>query len=123
MVSGLGNMSYEDRLRELKLTTLENRRLEMDLVETYKIVSGISNVDPATWFVFSSGAAAGGPITRLAADPLNIKQPPARLEVRKNFFSVRVCEAWNKLPSEVKQCRNVGHFKNAIRKLLSSTPP
>ena len=34
MVSDLGNMQYEDRLKELKLTTLEAIRAEMDLVET-----------------------------------------------------------------------------------------
>jgi len=34
MVSGLGNMQYEDRLKELTLTTLEAIRAEIDLVET-----------------------------------------------------------------------------------------
>jgi hypothetical protein len=123
MVSGLGDMSYEDRLKELKLTTLEARRAEMDLVETYKILSGNSDVDPEIWFKLASTAAAAGPVTIQAANPLNIKQQPARLELRRNFFSVRVCEAWNKLPSEVKRSKNVGQFKSAIRKILSSTSP
>ena len=122
MVSGLGEMSYEDRLKELGLTTLETRRAEMDLVETYKIMSGISNVDPDTWFVKYSATAAGGATTRQAADPLSIRQQPARLELRRNFFSIRVCETWNKLPSDVKKCKNVGQFKSAIRKTLLRTP-
>ena len=121
MVSGLGDREYEERLQELKIPTLEARRAELDMVEMYKIMSGASDVDPAIWFKLASTAAAAGPVTRQAADPLNIKQQPARLELRRNFFIVRVCEAWNSLPSEVKRSKNVGQFKSAIRKILSST--
>jgi len=53
----------------------------------------------------------------MAADPLNVKLPPARLELRRNFFSVRVCEKWNNLPKEVKQCKNVKSFKRELKKL------
>ena len=34
------------------------------------------------------------------------------LEVRRNFFSVRVEAIWNKLPEEVKAQRTVNGFKN-----------
>ena len=40
MVSGLGDKGYETRLKELGLTTLEERREESDLVETFKILTG-----------------------------------------------------------------------------------
>ena len=101
---------------------MEKRREEMDLVETYKIINGISDVDPAHWFTLNTAVAGGGPTTRRAADPLSIRQQPARLELRRNFFSMRVCETWNSLPSEVKKCKNVGHFKSALRKHVTSTP-
>lgn len=55
-------------------------------------------------------------MTRQAADPLNIKIPAARLEVRKNFFSVRVCEMWNSLPSEIKNSKNARSLKMAYRR-------
>jgi hypothetical protein len=41
-------------------------------------------------------------VTRQAADPLNVKIQAARLDLRKNFFSVRICEKCNNLPSEIK---------------------
>ncbi len=63
------------------------------MVEMYKIVTGKSAVDANTWIERVN--AEGVIITRQAADPLNVKIPVARLEVRKNFFSVRVCEKWN----------------------------
>ncbi len=34
------------------------------------------------------------------------------MEVRRNFFSNRTVEDWNKLPSEVKNARTVAIFKD-----------
>ena len=45
-----GSSSYEDGLRELGMETLEQRRLDQDLIQTYKILKGIDNVDKSTWF-------------------------------------------------------------------------
>jgi hypothetical protein len=73
---------------------------DMDMVEMYKIVTGKSAVDANTWF---ERVNAEGVMTGQAADPLNVKIPVARLEVRKNFFSVRVCKKWNSIPSEIKK--------------------
>ncbi len=54
--------------------------------------------------------------TRSASDPLNLKQQASRLEIRRNFLSNRVVEAWNLVPSEIKSARTVSGFKNAYRK-------
>ena len=37
----------------------------------------------------------------------------ARLEVRKNFFTVRIVNDWNKIPEEVKNQKTVNGFKGA----------
>jgi hypothetical protein len=37
------------------------------------------------------------------------------LEVRRNFFSNRVVESWNQVPSDVKNARNAGMFKRLYR--------
>ena len=39
------------------------------------------------------------------ADPHSLRMPPARLELRRNFFSLRVIEKWNSLPTEVKSSK------------------
>ena len=88
----------------------------LDMVETYKIMSGASNVDRTTWFTPAT-ATEGGRITIAAADSLNVKKPTARLDIRKNFFSVRVCEKWNSIPHAVKDSKNVGQFKRAYKRL------
>ena len=121
MVSGLKGDTYAAKLTELGMTTLKARREETDMVEVFKILSGISDVDPQTWFTMNM-PAEGGRTTRQAADPLSLKLAPARLEIRRNFFSVRVCEKWNNLPSSVKQCKNARSFKLAYRHFMENPP-
>ena len=42
-----------------------------------------------------------------------MKKERAKLEVRRNFFTVRTERIWNKLPEGVKQADSVNAFKNA----------
>jgi hypothetical protein len=114
MISGLKGRSYEEKLRELGITTLEERRHQLDMTQTYKILTGASKVDSGTWF---ERASDGIKATRLAADPLNIKQRAARLEIRRNSFSQRVVDDWNKIPSSVKGSVSVNGFKNGYKSL------
>ena len=60
MVEGLGEYSYEERLRILGLTTLETRILRADLIEVFKILRGFENLDPDRFFqVVGDGARRG----------------------------------------------------------------
>lgn len=122
MVSGMGKLSYEERLRALNMTTLEERRTECDMVETYKILTESSPLDHRIWFD-KNVAPAEGRVTRQAADPTSLRIPNARLDLRKNFFSVRVCAKWNALPIEVKQCKDVKKFKMAYKNYIKNRPP
>ena len=110
MVSGLRSQEYEERLGELELTTLKERRHQADMAMVHRILTGKDNVDPAEWFSLASG---NGRVTRLAADPLNVKVTHGRLETRKNFFSVRVTQQWNNIPSEIKKMRTVSGLKKS----------
>jgi hypothetical protein len=104
--------SYEERLNILKMRTLEERRLRGDLIETYKILTGKSNVDPQTWFSFASDTDMR---TRATTGYLNLVQPPpAKTDVRKNFFSHRVVPHWNQLPDYVKMAQKTDCFKSAL---------
>jgi hypothetical protein len=103
MVSGLESGNYEERLRELGLKTLEERRHRLDMVQTFKIVKGKENVEQETWFQMASDGVRA---TRQAADPCHIRQGMARLEVRRIFYSQRVVSDWNRIPPEIK-CQTV----------------
>jgi hypothetical protein len=114
MVSGLRSHTYEDRLKELGLTTLEERRHQADMAQTYKIVRGKDRVCKETWF---KSVTETGRATRSAADPLNLRPQQSRLEIRRQFFSQRVVESWNDIPADLKQSVNVKNFKNGYKTL------
>jgi hypothetical protein len=82
------------------------------MVQTFKIVKGIDRMDHRTWFQL---AADGGRATRSADCPLNLRQKAARLEIRRNFFSNRVIDNWNMIPSAVKNARTVASFKLSFK--------
>ena len=52
-IEGFGNLSYNERLRRTRLTTLEERRTRGDLIETFKMVKGINKVDYTKFFSMS----------------------------------------------------------------------
>ena len=41
MISGLRSNNYEDRLKELRILSLKDRRIQIDMVQTFKIVHEI----------------------------------------------------------------------------------
>ena len=45
MIPELRDLSYEKRLKECGLTTLETRRLRGDQIEVFKILNGYENID------------------------------------------------------------------------------
>jgi hypothetical protein len=60
----------------------------------------VDNVNKSTWFTPSSEGQVI--VTRMPADPLNVRQQASRLDIRKQFYSQRVVDAWNKVPIEKK---------------------
>ena len=45
MIPELRDLSYEERVKECGLTTLETRRLRGDQIEVFKILNGYENID------------------------------------------------------------------------------
>jgi hypothetical protein len=106
MVSGLKAKDYQGRLAELGLVTLEERRREMDLVQTFKIVNGIDRVNSKLWFTKAENRG-----TRGTTGLDNMGKQRSDHEFRRQFFSQRVVDGWNCLPDNVKAAHNVTTFK------------
>ena len=53
MIKGLEHLPYKGRLHQLGLFSLEKRRLRGDMIEVYKIMPGVENVDRETFFSLS----------------------------------------------------------------------
>ena len=94
MIRGLENLSYEDRLRELRMSSLEKRRLQGDLIAA------------SQYLKVAYKKAGEGLFTRACSDRtrgngFKLKEARFRIELRKKFFSVRVVRHGNRFPREV----------------------
>jgi hypothetical protein len=74
---------------------VEERRHQLDMTQTFKILKGLGNVNKYTWFTPVSAGQVR--VTRMAADPLNVRQQASRLDIREQFYSQRVVDGWKKV--------------------------
>ena len=105
-VQGLRHASYEERLKALDLTSVEERIRRGDLIETFKIVTGQLNVNASQFFDMNQDNRRG--------HPLKLKIRRVKTKARLKFFSNRVTSTWNKLPQDVVLARNTNEFKNRL---------
>ena len=107
-------ISYESRLLQCGLTTLETRRLRGEQIEVFKIVNGYEDVDRNMFFKLKEGSRTRGHKAALVNEQ-------CRLDMRKYSFSQRVINKWNKLPNNCVNASSVNMFKNRIDRLYDKS--
>ena len=111
-VPGFQNVSYEDRLKAMKLPSLRYRRKRGDLIEAYKYTHNYYNVNANLLKLDQK--------TNLRGHAYKIIKQSCKLNVRQNFFSLRIVNQWNSLPSSIVEAPSVDSFKARLDKHLAS---
>ena len=88
MIPELTDLSYQERLKECDLTTLETRRLRGYQIEVFMILNGYENIDR------------------------NMDQ--CRLDIRKYLFSQKTINEWNKVSTDCITASSMNMFKNKV---------
>jgi len=113
MIRGLEYLSYEDRLRELGLFSMEKRSLQGDLRAAFQYLKGAYRKD------------GEGLFTRVCSDrtrgkSFEPKEGRFRLDIRKKFFTMKVVKHWNRLPRVAVSAPSLAVFKARLDGSLSN---
>ncbi len=107
-VEGLRNLSYEQRLKRLNLTTLAYRRHRGDMIEVFKIVHGIYNV------ASSRGILHRNDNMRTRGHRYRLRKERCNRGTRLHSFGHRVVSVWNGLPPNVVEAPSLATFERRL---------
>jgi len=107
-------MSYTDRLKELNLWSLEERRNRADLIEVFHICHGQSGIECEKLFEKVEDAKTRG-------HSLKLNNFRCKLNLRKYFFSERIVDRWNSFDEDTVSACSLNSFKNRLAKLRLET--
>ena len=104
MLPGTDDLTYEERLRKLKLPTLVYRRLRGDMIEVLHGCYYTKASPPLSIRSFESLMDLRGHVLTLTVCRSNKKQ-------REESFTQRVVKPWNSSPLNVVRAHNINTFK------------
>jgi len=112
LFSELRGLPYDERLRQLGLWSLEERRNRADLIEVFKMFKGFTAVPWTNFFRKSKDSRTRGHSLKLVKNHYYCN---ARLQ----FFSQRVISRCNNLSQDEVDVPSINSFKSRLKKRRS----
>ena len=113
LVPELSNLPYHERLKKLKLTTLEYRRKRSDIIQIFRIAKGFDNLNFTDFFELDTNSRTRG-------HNLKIKKTYCNTNKKIWSFPYRAINHWNTLPKAAIECDTINAFKTALEKHWSN---
>ena len=101
--------NYNDRLTKLNIKSLLHRRIIFDLIQFYKIIYGVSDINFNDYFTFKSHQYSLRRNSMQVQSNFNFKN-----QKFDQCFFLRIVKYWNALPDDVVVAPSVEVFKKRI---------
>ena len=111
LIPSIKDLSYEERLKKLRLPTLTYRRARGDMIETYKMLSGEYDPEVNNLLRPSTDSATRGHSKKLFLQR-------AEKTVRQSYFTIRIVKLWNSLPSDVVTAPSLPSFERRFDRTM-----
>lgn len=108
IVPELRDLPYQERLKILKLPTLNYRRKRGDMIMCYKLLYGLVD-SPGNLLKL-----AGPSQMALRGNSKKLEKSRKNTSLRQHNFTQRVVNDWNSLPEKVVTASSINTFKNAL---------
>ena len=107
-IPSVAKYPYMERLRHLKLVTLERRRLLADLTFCFKLLNGFADSPLRHLLLVQEYSGTRGHSFKLRCSKFST-------DVAKYSFCNRIVKPWNALPNEVVNSNKISRFNALIR--------
>ena len=116
MTTKVRNHSYEQRLKDLELITLIQKRLRGQFIEVLKYLNRFNNVGPRGLFNYDFNDKTGNNGYIIILIRFNTS-------VAQHFFSIKITTTWNALHDDVVNRKTVNTFNCRLDAHWEDDPP
>jgi len=114
MIPKIKDLPHMERLHQLNLWTLEERRTRTDLIKVYKIIHGLTTVKFESFFEFEK-------LFQKTRPYLQVKEESFQQGSASPFFTGRIINMWNSLNERTVTASTLNCFKRNMEYLRNST--
>ena len=116
-IAGLSELSYHERLRILKIMSLQRRRERFIIIQVWKVLNEVSPNDLNFEVINSSRRGI-----KVKVPAINTRASQRSRSLYDTSFGVIGPRLWNTLPRKISLITNKTSFKTALTKHLESIP-